>query len=113
MIRSILISVLLLAAHQTLLAQSTIEVRIDPGVVKSTAETGRVLVILQKAGDTGGGRRRGGGEPRFGIGATSKFTSPYFGVDVDKFTPDKVAVFDDHATPFPVDKLSDVPAGEY
>ena len=94
-------------------AQSKIEVRIDPSVVKSPAETGRVLLILQKAGDNGGGRRRGGGEPRFGIGATSKFSSPYFGVDMDNFTPDKVAVFDDSATAFPVEKLGDVPAGEY
>lgn len=94
-------------------AQSKIEVRIDPSMVKSTAETGRVLVILQKEGDTGGGRRRGGGEPRFGIGGTSKFSSPYFGADMENFTADKVAVIDDQATPFPVEKLSDVPAGDY
>jgi hypothetical protein len=32
---------------------------------------------------------------------------------MDHFTADKVAVIDDSATPFPVAKLSDVPAGDY
>jgi hypothetical protein len=94
-------------------AQARIEVRIDPAIVKGAGETGRVLVILQKDGAAPTGRRRGGGEPRFGIGANGMSASPYFGVDMDQFTADKVAVIDDSATPFPVAKLSDVPAGNY
>ncbi len=107
-----LLAVSLLLPDQ-LSAQSKIEVRIDPSVVKSPAETGRVLVILQKEGAPTGGRRRGGSEPRFGIGATSKFSSPYFGTDMDNFTADKVAVIDDTSTAFPLEKLSEVPAGDY
>ncbi|HQR43418.1 MAG TPA: alpha/beta hydrolase-fold protein, partial [Gemmatales bacterium] len=70
------------------------------------------LVILQKEGAPTG-RRRGGSEPRFAIGANGMNASPYFGVDMDNFTTDKVAVIDDSATPFPVARLSDVPAGNY
>jgi S-formylglutathione hydrolase FrmB len=93
-------------------AQGKIEVRIDPSPVKSPAETGRVLVILQKEGAPAG-RRRGGSEPRFAIGGNGMNASPYFGVDMNEFTTDKVAIIDDTATAMPVNKLSDVPAGNY
>jgi len=97
-------------------AQSKFEVGIDPKVVKTPAETGRVLLILQPAGGTAAPARRvrvGFGEPRGSLGQTGLTASPYFGTDVDQFTADKHAVFDDNATPFPVDRLSAVPAGNY
>ncbi|MBL8823957.1 MAG: hypothetical protein JNJ77_15325 [Planctomycetia bacterium] len=107
-----LICLLLAGLVAQVQAQSTIEVKIDPSLVKAIPESGRVLVILQKEGQAPSGRQRGG-EPRFGIGATSKFSSPYFGVDVDQFIADKIAVIDDSSTAFPVNKLSEVPAGTY
>ncbi|HMO37076.1 MAG TPA: hypothetical protein PKA06_13630 [Gemmatales bacterium] len=94
-----------------LYGQNKIEVRIDPSLVKTPAETGRVLVILQKQSGTTG-RNRGGSEPRFALGANGMSASPYFGVDMDAFTAEKVAIFDDQATAMPVSRLSDVPAGE-
>lgn len=108
------VSVILLLFCWTaiLSAQGRIEVRIDPSMVKEPAETGRVLVILQKEGAPTG-RRRAGSEPRLSIGSNGMTASPYFGVDMDHFTADKVAIIDDAATPFPVAKLSDVPAGNY
>lgn len=110
--RYVSLLVLFLILHPSAVAQGRIEVRIDPSLVKQPAETGRVLVILQKEGAPPG-RRRAGGEPRLAIGANGMTASPYFGTDMDNFTTDKVAVIDDNATPFPVARLSDVPAGNY
>jgi hypothetical protein len=104
---------LTMVANPQSTAGPRIEVRIDPTQVKTPAEPGRVLVILQKVGAQTSGRMQRGGEPRFGIGSTGAFASSYFGTDMDQFTADKAAVIDDNATPFPVAKLSDVPAGDY
>jgi S-formylglutathione hydrolase FrmB len=98
----------------TALAQSRFHIGIDPGQVKGSGETGRVLLVLQKAdGAPAPTRRSGGSEPRYQLGRTGVNAAPYFGADMDNFTADKQAVIDDSATPFPVAKLSDVPAGNY
>src|SRR6476619_3715482 len=90
-------------------AQSKFQVSIDPGQVKSPPETGRVLLILQRAGGAPAtpGRRPRGNEPLFQLGLTGLTASPYFGVDLDPFTAERTAVIDDAATPFPVAKLSE------
>jgi S-formylglutathione hydrolase FrmB len=93
-------------------AQSKFHVGIDPTQVRTPAETGRVVLVLQPA-SAPDPRRARSNEPRFLIGRTGLTTAPYFGVDMDQFTADKTAIIDDTATPFPVAKLSDVPAGQY
>src|SRR5262245_29267129 len=109
----LLVPSFVIVGEERFVAGLRIEVRIDAVHVKAPPETVRVLVILQKSGAPTNRRMQRGGEPRFGIGSTGAFASPYFGTDVDQFTADKVAVLDDNATPFPVAKLSDVPAGDY
>src|SRR5689334_11950072 len=62
-----------------LLAQSKFQISIDPAMVRTPAETGRVLLVLQPAGNSPAPRRGRGNEPRFLIGQTGMTAAPYFG----------------------------------
>ena len=79
-----------------LLAQSRFQIGIDPAQVKDSGETGRVLLVLQKADGNPSPpiRRSGGSEPRYQIGRTGMTAAPYFGTDMDNFTADKHPVID-------------------
>ena len=53
-------------------------------------------------------------EPRTHVEADEPLTSPYvFGLNVDGLAPGRAVSLDDHAFGWPVQKLSQVPAGDY
>jgi hypothetical protein len=63
--------------------------------------TGRVYLIVS-ASD-----RR---EPRFQV---SPYGTPFFGIDVTQMQPGEAAVFDGSVAGYPVERISDLPAGDY
>jgi hypothetical protein len=63
--------------------------------------TGRVYVIIASSD------RR---EPRFQV---SSYGVPFFGADVEQLAPGKAAVFDGSVQGYPIERMSDLPAGDY
>jgi hypothetical protein len=63
--------------------------------------TGRVFVIIASSD------RR---EPRFQV---SSYGVPFFGADVEQLAPGKAAVFDGSVPGYPIERMSDLPAGDY
>jgi hypothetical protein len=49
-------------------------------------------------------------EPRFQV---SPYGVPFFGIDVEQMQPGEAAVFDGSVEGYPVERLSDLPAGDY
>lgn len=77
-----------------------------PASVQATPVDGRVYVVLTRDGKT---------EPRlqFGKSGGQYRSVPFFGDDVAALAPATTAVIDQRTEGYPVDHLSDLPAGEY
>jgi hypothetical protein len=100
MTRFVLLAALAVASNAS--AALRFEVRYPPGLRKEPLD-GRLLVMLST---------NGGEEPRFQID-TSLETQQFFGVDVNGLKPGEAAVLDGSALGYPLEKLGDVPPGEY
>ena len=74
-----------------------------PRAVSQTPLDGRVLLLLSNDGSA---------EPRMQIDDTEK-SQIVFGVTVDGLKPGEAVTFTDTATGYPVEKLSQVPPGDY
>ena len=77
------------------------EVRLGAGLPRST---GRLMVVLAPAATP---------EPRLAIGQTGLDAPPLLGRDVDGLNPGETATLDGRSAIFPIDRLADLPAGEY
>ena len=75
-------------------------VRVDPAALNE-AVTGRVYVMISRTNER---------EPRMQIGRTGV---PFFGHDVEKLAPGTFATIDGSELGFPLDAMSDLPAGDY
>src|SRR6516225_957573 len=73
------------------------------GELHQTALDGRLLLLLSNNNKA---------EPRFEIN-DSATTQLVFGVDVDGWQPGTTQLVDMHAFGYPVERLRDVPAGDY
>ena len=90
-----------------LLALLAAPLRFEVGIAKGLADrpvTGRVLVILGRAGDDA---------PYRGIGGLSMKAAPVIGADADGLAPGKVVVLDEKSLVFPIARLSKLAAGKY
>ena len=67
---------------------------------------GRLVVVMVPAGQPGG-------EPRFRIGDTGRRAVPTLGVDAPPLAPGDRVIVGAGAAAFPIEKLGDLPAGEY
>ena len=67
---------------------------------------GRLVVVMVPAGQPGG-------EPRFRIGDTGRRAVPTLGVDAPPLAPGDRVTVGAGAAAFPIEKLGDLPAGEY
>ena len=65
---------------------------------------GRLLLLIAKEDK---------GEPRFQITATSPSTAQVFGMDVERLKAGDERAFDDGVLGYPIESLSQLPAGEY
>jgi hypothetical protein len=83
-------------------AEARFEVSYQPGLDRGPI-TGRVFVIISKNNRS---------EPRMQAGSYNA-SVPFFGVDVDALKPGDNAVIDTKVLGYPVDNLSQLPAGEY
>lgn len=72
-----------------------------PAEVRDEAVTGRMFVMVSRTGDR---------EPRFQVGRTGV---PFFGIDVEGLVPGEPAVIDGTVLGSPVERLADLPAGDY
>jgi len=77
-----------------------------PASVRPEAADGRVFVILT---------RDGGSEPRlqFGKSGGQYRSVPFFGADVEALAPGRSAVVDDRSDGYPIERLADLPPGDY
>jgi hypothetical protein len=77
-----------------------------PASVRKEPVDGRVFVVITRDGKK---------EPRlqFGKSGGQYRSVPFFGEDVTGFAPGQAAVIDAKAEGYPLDHLSDLPAGEY
>ena len=77
-----------------------------PASVRTDAADGRVFVILT---------RKASPEPRlqFGKNGGQYRSTPFFGEDVDGLKPGQRAVIDGRSIGYPVERLADLPAGDY
>jgi hypothetical protein len=98
--RSIFFAVLALSTEAA--AALRFEVRF-PASVRNEPVDGRLLVMLSTKGDR---------EPRFQID-TSLESQQVFGVDVNGLEPGASAFLDGSALGYPVERLADIPEGEY
>ncbi|HRI22073.1 MAG TPA: hypothetical protein PLA68_14020, partial [Panacibacter sp.] len=71
--------------------------------LKQPALDGRLLLLLSKSNTA---------EPRFQVGFSAN-TQLVFGVNVDNWQPGSDKMADMHAFGYPLERLSDVPAGDY
>ncbi len=71
--------------------------------LKQSALDGRLLLLLSKNNNA---------EPRFQINDAS-YTQLVFGVNVDQWQPGTDELIDMHAFGYPIERLKDVPAGDY
>ena len=102
MSRSLLLSLALVAAAAAPLPAQTVELTIAPGLLEGPA-TGRMFVIFT---------RDDGREPRFQAGSYNG-GAPFFGVDVSGLAAGRPAVVDGSTLGFPVERLHDLPEGDY
>ncbi|MBI4419295.1 MAG: hypothetical protein HY560_00570, partial [Gemmatimonadetes bacterium] len=72
-----------------------------PNTVRAEPVTGRVYIMISRRNDP---------EPRLQIGRTGV---PFFGRDVERLAPGAAAVVDDTDLGSPVERLRDIPAGDY
>lgn len=72
-----------------------------PAAAHAAPLTGRIFVMIARTGDR---------EPRLQIGRTG---TPFFGRDVEKLAPGRPAVIDETDLGSPVERLRDIPAGDY
>ena len=72
-----------------------------PAAAHADAVTGRVYVMIARGDDR---------EPRLQVGRTGV---PFYGADVEALAPGKAAVIDGSALGFPIDRMADLPAGDY
>ena len=72
-----------------------------PASAHSGPITGRVFVMISRTGER---------EPRLQIGRTGV---PFFGRDVERLAPGQAAVIDETDLGTPVERLRDLPAGDY
>lgn len=73
------------------------------GSLKQPALDGRLLLLLSKNNNA---------EPRFQVNDGAQ-TQLVFGVNVDQWAPTGDALIDVHAFGYPIERLKDVPAGDY
>jgi len=104
------LSILLLSPSSPVSAQSgAARLRFElsfPSSVRSEAADGRVFVIVTRKPDP---------EPRlqFGKNGGQYASTPFFGEDVDGLKPGQQAVVDGRSVGYPVERLADLPAGDY
>ncbi len=91
--------ILLLAAP---VAALQIAVGVDADRLAEPAD-GRILVLISRNGES---------EPRFQVAAGIRAIQ-VFGVDIDRFTAEDLAVIDDDIFGYPVRSLADLPSGDY
>jgi hypothetical protein len=102
--RTLLLAFLCLAMVGPATAQQPSRPRFEiivPPSVHSQPITGRVFVMIARADSV---------EPRLQIGRTG---SPFFGRDIERLSPGSAAVIDATDLGFPLESLTEVPAGEY
>ncbi len=77
-----------------------------PPTVRAEPADGRVFVILTRKSEP---------EPRlqFGKSGGQYKSSPFFGEDVDGLKPGQQAVIGGRSTGYPVERLAELPAGDY
>jgi hypothetical protein len=77
-----------------------------PVAVRAEPADGRVFVIVTRDGAT---------EPRFQFGKSGgQYRSvPFFGEDVENLAPGRSAVVDDRSDGYPLERLADLPPGDY
>lgn len=101
--RSRLILVAILFASAALGAQELrFEVYVSPSVEAEPLD-GRMLLLLSQRGDS---------EPRFHV-VSRRAPEPLFGVDVEGLAPGEAAVVDGSTLGYPIERLGEVPPGEY
>ncbi|MHA7131531.1 alpha/beta hydrolase-fold protein [Algoriphagus namhaensis] len=81
---------------------SSIQISIDPGLSAELSD-GRLLLIFSKDGEQ---------EPRFGISDNAE-TNQVFGMDFENYQAGETLSFDPNSFGYPMEKLSDLPEGEY
>jgi hypothetical protein len=99
--RTIAASLLLLFAF--IAKAQTFRVSIADSLKQPTLD-GRLLLLLSNDDKA---------EPRFQISYTAANTQMVFGINVDAWQPGTDALIDMHAFGYPVERLKDVPAGDY
>lgn len=83
------------------LAGITFRVKMDPKIVGTKPESGRVLVGLAKP------------RQRIDFTRTDPPVLPILGTDAEAFSADSTVVLDNNSATFPLVKLNDLPAGDY
>jgi hypothetical protein len=84
-------------------ASGVIAVRLGSAVAPEPVD-GRLLLLISKDGTR---------EPRFQVSATSLSSAQVFGIDVDGLKGGDERTFDAAALGYPLESLSELPAGEY
>ncbi|MBV6520409.1 MAG: hypothetical protein MNPFHGCM_00516 [Gemmatimonadaceae bacterium] len=79
-----------------------VEIRLDPSIAAQPV-TGRIFVFFSKTDSR---------EPRL-LGGSYGGSVPFFGADIDAWTPQRPAVIDRSTLGYPYGSLAQVPAGEY
>lgn len=80
-----------------------VEVGVAPGLLE-TPQTGRLLLVFSSRPEP---------EPRFAIGRTGLKGPSVFGRDVRDFGPNRTAILDETAIGVPIERLGQLPPGEY
>ncbi len=77
-----------------------------PASVQDKPVDGRVFVVITRKADP---------EPRlqFGKSGGQYASAPFFGEDVEALAPGQTAVIDGRSDGYPLDRLADLPAGDY
>src|SRR4051794_12478574 len=83
-------------------AAQTFRVSIDPAL-KDPVQDGRLMLLLSKTNKA---------EPRFQI-SDGAGTQLVFGIDVEGWKPGTTQLMDVQAIGYPIERLKDVPAGDY
>jgi hypothetical protein len=84
-------------------APGVIAVRLGSGVAQKPVD-GRLLLLMSRDGTR---------EPRFQVSATSLSSAQVFGIDVDGLKGGDERTFDAAVLGYPLESLSELPAGEY
>ena len=75
-----------------------------PASASSGPLDGRLLLIISKNGGT---------EPRFTVSSDSAYSQQLFGIDINGLAPGQTAVIGASVLGYPLDGLTDLPAGDY